>query len=83
MSKTGLLGMADRWVLIQVKKNIWAVSNVGQFDVGQLGYGTSLYQHFGSFQNLPATWVHIYGYIDACKCTEIFRNNLYSRVSKS
>ena len=22
------------------------------------------------------------GYIDACKCTEIFRNNLYSRVSK-
>ena len=30
------------------EKNISTVWNVGQFDIGQFGYGTSLVQHFGS-----------------------------------
>ena len=30
------------------EKNISTVGNVGQFDIGQLGYGTSLVQYFGS-----------------------------------
>ena len=30
------------------EKNISTVRCVGQFDIGQLGYGTSLVQHFGS-----------------------------------
>ena len=51
---------------------------MGQFDIGQLGCGTSLVQHFGSSKYSdkwdvgPATWAHINDYIDACKCTEIF-----------
>ena len=45
ISKTG---MADRSVLVQRKKNISTVWNMGQFDIGQLGCGTSLVQHFGS-----------------------------------
>ena len=44
--KAGLIGMANKWILIQVN-NIYR-SIVGQFDIGQLGYGTSLVQHFGS-----------------------------------
>ena len=69
--------MADRWVLKQTK-NMLTVWNVGQFDIGQLGCGTSLVQHFGSSKYSdkwdvgPATWAHINDYIDACKCTEIF-----------
>ena len=69
--------MADRRVIVQVKKYIdnWIVE---QFDIGQLGCGTSLVQHFGSSKYSdkwdvgPATWAHINDYIDACKCTEIF-----------
>ena len=38
ISKTG---MADRWVLVQ-EKNISTDWNVGQFDIGQIGCGTSL-----------------------------------------
>ena len=45
ISKTG---MADRWVLVQAKKNISTDWNVGQFDIGQIGCGTSLVQYFGS-----------------------------------
>ena len=45
ISKTG---MADRSVLVQRKKNISTVWNMGQFDIGQLGCETSLVQHFGS-----------------------------------
>ena len=30
------------------EKNISTVCYVGQFDIGQLGYGTSLVHHFGS-----------------------------------
>ena len=41
--------MADRWVLV-VKKYILTVWNVGQFDIGQLGSGTSLAQYFGSLK---------------------------------
>ena len=41
-SKTGLIDMADRQVLVQVKKI------VGKFDIGQFGCWTSLVQHFGS-----------------------------------
>ena len=45
--------MADRRVIVQVKKYIdnWIVE---QFDIGQLGCGTSLVQHFGSskFQHI-------------------------------
>ena len=60
------------------KKNISTVWNMGQFDIGQLRYRTSLVQHFGSlnFSDMydvgPATWTHINGYIDARKRTEIF-----------
>ena len=39
ISKTG---MADRWDLVQEKKTILTVWNVGQFDIGQIGCGTSL-----------------------------------------
>ena len=59
-------------------KNISTIWNVGQFDIRQLGYETLLVQHFGSLKFLdkyyvgPATWAHINGYIDACKCTEIY-----------
>ena len=59
-----------------------------QFDIGQFGCGTSLAQHSGSskFSDKQdvglVTWAHINGYIDAYKSTEIFRNNLHSRVSK-
>ena len=42
-----LIGMAEWWVLVQVQKNMSADCNVGQFDIGQLGYGISLVQHFG------------------------------------
>ena len=70
------------------EKNILTVWIVGQFDMGELGCGTSFFQHFGSskfsdkYDAGPATWAHVNGYIDARKYTEIFRNNLYSRVSK-
>ena len=70
------------------EKNISTVWNVGQFDIGQLGYRTSLVQHFGSskFSDKQdvghAPWAHINGYKDARKCSEISRNNLHSRVSK-
>ena len=62
----------------KAKKYISTIWNVGQFNSGQLGCETSLTQHFGSSKFLdkedvgPATWAHINGYIDACKCTEIF-----------
>ena len=46
--KTGLIGMADRWILVQVNKIYRQCWIVGQFDIGQLTYGTSLVQHFGS-----------------------------------
>ena len=45
ISKTG---MADRWVLVQANKNISTDWNVGQFDIGQPGCGTSLVQYFRS-----------------------------------
>ena len=32
------------------EKNIWTARNVGQFDIGQLRYGTSLVPHFGSLK---------------------------------
>ena len=54
ISKTG---MADRWVLVQVK-NIYQPSGMwdnlisDSWDVGLV------------------TWTHINGFIDACKCTE-------------
>ena len=60
------------------KKSMSTVWNMGQFDIGQLGCRTSLVQQFRSLKFLdmqdvgPATWTHINGYIDACKCTEIF-----------
>ena len=38
--------MADRQVLVQVKKNISIVWIMGKFDIGQLGYWISLVQHF-------------------------------------
>ena len=56
-------------------KNTSTVWNVEKFDIRQLRYGTSLVQHFGSLKISdkyyvgPATWAHINGYIDACKCT--------------
>ena len=70
-------------------KNISTVWIVEQFDMAELGCGTSFFQYFGSskfsdkYDAGPATWVHVNGYIDACKYTEIFRNILRSRVSKS
>ena len=69
-------------------KNISTVWIVGQFDMGELGCGTSSFQDFGSlkfsdkYDAGPATLAHVNGYIDVCKCTEIFRNNLHSIVSK-
>ena len=69
-------------------KNISTVWIVGQFDMGERGCGTSFFQYFGSskfsdkYDAGPATWVHVNGYIDACKYTELFRSNLRSRVSK-
>ena len=60
----------------------------GQVRSRTSGCGTSFFQHFRSskfsdkYDAGPATWAHVNGYIDACKCTEIFRNNLHSRVSK-
>ena len=53
-----------------------------QFDIGELGYGNSFAQHFGSskFPDIsdagPAAWTHVNGYIDACKCTEIIQEFL-------
>ena len=38
--------MADRRVLVQVKKNILIVWIMGKFDIGQLRCWTSLVQHF-------------------------------------
>ena len=69
------------------EKNISIIWIVGNFDIGQLGCWTSLVQHFENSKFLykqdvgPATWAHINGSIDACKRTEMFRNNLHSRVS--
>ena len=69
-------------------KNIPTVWVVGQFDMGELGCGISFFQHFGSsnfsdkYDAGRATWAHVNGYIDACKCTEISRNYLHFRVSK-
>ena len=40
--------MADRRVLVQVKKIISTVWIMGKFDIGQLGCWTSLVQHFGN-----------------------------------
>ena len=37
--------MTDRWVLVQVKKYISVVWNMGQFDIGQFRCRTSLVQH--------------------------------------
>ena len=60
------------------KRNISVVWNMGQFVIGQFWCRTSLAQHFGSLKLSdmkdvgPTTWAHINGYIDACKCTEIF-----------
>ena len=45
ISKIGLIDMADRRLLLQVKKNISTIWIVEQFDLGQLGCGTSLVQH--------------------------------------
>ena len=56
--------------------------------MGELGCGTSIVQYLGSskFSDKldvgPATWAHINRYIDACKCTEIFRNNFHARSSR-
>ena len=78
----GQVGSRASW------KNILTVWIVGQFDMGELGCGTSFFQYFGcskfshKYDAGPATWVHVNGYIDACKYTEIFRNILHSRVSK-
>ena len=47
ISKIGLIDMADRRLLLQVKKNISTIWIVEQFDLGQLGCGTSLVQHSG------------------------------------
>ena len=61
---------------------------MGQFDNRQLGCGTSLVQYFWSLKFTdkydagPATLAHVNGCIDACKYTEIFRDNLHSMVSK-
>ena len=69
-------------------KNISTVWIVGQFDMGELECGTSLVQHFGSlkfsdkYDARPVIWAHVNGYIDPCKCTKVFRNNLHSRVSE-
>ena len=60
---------------------------MGQLDIAQLGCGTSLFQHFRSSKFLdkkdkgPVTQAHINGYIDACKWTDILRNNFHSRIS--
>ena len=68
------------------EKNISAIWRVEQFDIGQLGCGSSLVQHSGNSKFLdnldvgPATTAHLNGCTDACKCTEIFKKNLYSRV---
>ena len=70
ISKTGLIGMADRRVLIQLKKNISNVWTVGQFDIGQLRCGSSPVQHFESSklsdkQDVgPARRAHVNGRID-------------------
>ena len=40
--------MADRRVLVQVKKIISTVWIMGKFDIGQLGCWTALVQHFGN-----------------------------------
>ena len=62
---------------------------MGQFDIEQLGFSTLFAQHFGSLKLLgkedveSATWAHVNGYIDAWKFTEIFRDNLHSRVSEA
>ena len=70
------------------EESISTVWNVRQFDIGQLECGISLAHHFRSSESSdkqdvePATWTHINDYIHVCKCTEIFRNNLYSKVSK-
>ena len=68
------------------EKNISTVWIVGQFDLGQLRCGTSLVQYFGASKftkNVgPAARAHVNSCILACKYTEIFRNNLHSRISK-
>ena len=54
------------------EKNISTVWIVGQFDIGELGCGTSLVQHFGSskfsdkYNVEPTTWACVNGYMDAC-----------------
>ena len=54
------------------EKNISTVWIVGQFDIGELGCGTSLVQHFGSskfsdkYNVEPTTWAYVNGYMDAC-----------------
>ena len=54
-------------------KNILTVWIVVQFDMGELGCATSLFQHLGSLKFSdkydvgPAIWPHVNGYIDACK----------------
>ena len=79
---SGQVGSRTSW------KNISTVWIVGQFDMGELGCGTSFFQYFGSstfshkYDAGAATKVHVNGSIDACKYTEIFRNILRSRVSK-
>ena len=54
-------------------KNISTVWIVGQFDMGELGCGTSFSRHFRSlkfsdkYDAAPATWAHVNGFIGACK----------------
>ena len=77
ISKTSFDGYGRQMGSRKSEKNISTVRNVGQIDIGQRGCGTSVVQHFGSskFSNKdvrPGTLAHTGGYIDACKCTEIF-----------
>ena len=65
ISKTG---MADRWVLVQVKKSINWTPWIKDFT-------RSTFRTFDFLdrQDLgPATWAHINGYIDTCECAKIF-----------
>ena len=73
--------MADTWVSIA-----W---NMEQFDISQLGCGTSFVYQFRSSKFLdkqdvgPGTWVPVNdACLDACKCTEFFRNSLHLKVYK-
>ena len=72
IKKVGLIVMAERRVLVQVKEiyrpcGWWEHLISNSLDAGQVGC---------------RTWdtAHINDCIDACKCTEIFRNNLLQRV---